>query len=126
MFDLNYNSNTPLYMQIVEQTKRLLAAGILKEGDKFPSVRELAKILTINQTTVSKAFKELDKVGLIETRPGVGTFIKIDKGKIVNDKGKFEKNLIEDFKQAIFLGYSKDELSDLFSRCERMIDENKG
>ncbi|WP_243344347.1 GntR family transcriptional regulator [Anaerococcus sp. AGMB09787] len=126
MFDLNYNSNTPLYMQIVEQTKSLLAAGILKEGDKFPSVRELAKILTINQTTVSKAFKELDKIGLIETRPGVGTFIKIDKGKIVNDKGKFEKNLIEDFKQAIFLGYSKDELSDLFSRCERMIDENKG
>ncbi|MDU2583702.1 MAG: GntR family transcriptional regulator, partial [Anaerococcus prevotii] len=63
MFNLNFNSEVPLYMQIVDETKLYIATGLLKDGDKFPSVRELSKSLSINQTTVSKAFKELDRLG---------------------------------------------------------------
>ena len=73
MFKLDPNSETPLYMQIVEQTKVAIAAGYLQNGDKFPSVRDLSKELLINQTTVSKAFKELSNQGIIKTQPGIGT-----------------------------------------------------
>lgn len=92
MFSLDPNSDTALYMQIVEQTKLAIAAGLFRNGDKFPSVRDLSKQLLINQTTVSKAFKELSNQGIIKTQPGIGTVISLDYEKI-DLKGKsFLKN----------------------------------
>ena len=121
MINLNYNSNTPLYMQIVDQTKQAIAKGLFKDGDKFPSVRDLSKTLMINQSTVSKAFKELDRLGLIESKPGVGTFIKIDQKKIEKNLGEFTDKLIEDFKEAIFLGLDKDEIIEIFEQVKRSL-----
>ncbi|MCI5972791.1 MAG: GntR family transcriptional regulator [Anaerococcus sp.] len=126
MFKLNFNSEVPLYMQIVDETKLYLAKGLLKDGDKFPSVRELSKSLSINQTTVSKAFKELDRLGLIETRPGIGTFIRIDQSKIDTNKDEFTKNLREDFTKAIFLGFAREEILAIFDETERSLYEDKG
>ncbi|MDO5047596.1 MAG: GntR family transcriptional regulator [Anaerococcus sp.] len=125
MFDLNFNSDTPLYMQIVESTKTALASGFFKDGDRFPSVRDLSKSLGINQTTVSKAFKELDRLGIIESKPGVGTFIRLDDKKLSLGKERFERRLRDDFKHAIFLGYRKDEIEEIFVDVERGINENK-
>ena len=124
MINLNYNSNTPLYMQIVDQTKQAIAKGLFKDGDKFPSVRDLSKTLMINQSTVSKAFKELDRLGLIESKPGVGTFIKIDQKKIEKNLGEFTDKLIEDFKEAIFLGLDKDEIIEIFEQVKRSLKWN--
>ena len=126
MFKLNFNSEVPLYMQIVDETKLYIAKGLLKDGDKFPSVRELSKSLSINQTTVSKAFKELDRLGLIETRPGIGTFIRIDQSKIDTNKDEFTKNLWEDFTKAIFLGFAREEILAIFDETERSLYEDKG
>lgn len=126
MFNINYSSEVPLYQQIVEQTKEMLAADLLKDGDKFPSVREISKSLSINQTTVSKAFKELDRLGIIETKPGIGTFIKIDEVKIKNSKEEFILKLEDEFKQAIFLGFDLKEISEIYEKVERSLYEDKG
>ena len=122
MFKLDPNSDTPLYMQIVEKTKVAIAAGYLKNGDKFPSVRELSRQLLINQTTVSKAFKELSNQGIIKTQPGIGTVINLDKEKINLERDEFLAKLEEDLSQAIFLKISKDEIIELYEKVEGEID----
>ena len=122
MFKLDPNSGAPLYMQIVEQTKLAIAAGYLQNGDKFPSVRELSKDLLINQTTVSKAFKELSNQGIIKTQPGIGTVIELNIEKIDLKRDKFLEKLEEDLSQAIFLKISKEEIIELYEKVEGEID----
>ncbi|MBP2014629.1 GntR family transcriptional regulator [Anaerococcus degeneri] len=122
MFKLDPNSEAPLYMQIVEQTKLAIAAGYLQNGDKFPSVRELSKDLLINQTTVSKAFKELSNQGIIKTQPGIGTVIELNIEKIDLKRDEFLEKLEEDISQAIFLKISKEEIIELYEKVEGEID----
>lgn len=122
MFKLDPNSEAPLYMQIVEQTKLAIAAGYLQNGDKFPSVRELSKDLLINQTTVSKAFKELSNQGIIKTQPGIGTVIELNIEKIDLKRDEFIEKLEEDLSQAIFLKISKEEIIELYEKVEGEID----
>lgn len=122
MFKLDPNSETPLYMQIVEQSKVAIAAGYLQNGDKFPSVRELSKELLINQTTVSKAFKELSNQGIIKTQPGIGTVIELNSEKIDLKRDEFIEKLEEDLSQAIFLKISKEEIIELYEKVEGEID----
>ena len=122
MFKLDPNSDMALYMQIVEQTKLAIAAGYLQNGDKFPSVRELSKELLINQTTVSKAFKELSNQGIIKTQPGIGTVIELNSEKIDLKRDEFLEKLEEDLSQAIFLKISKEEIIELYEKVEGEID----
>jgi|SRR5699024_1400696 len=122
MFKLDPNSQTPLYMQIVEQTKLAIAAGYLQNGDKFPSVRELSKDLLINQTTVSKAFKELSSQGIIKTQPGIGTVVKLNQEKLDLKRDEFLEKLEEILSQAIFLKISKEEIIELYEKVEGEID----
>ncbi len=68
-------STTPLYEQVVEQIKEQIAKGIVEEGEQLPSVRELATHIVINPNTVSKAYKELERNGVIITVRGKGTFV---------------------------------------------------
>lgn len=117
MFELNPNSETPLYLQIVEQTKLAIAKGYFSNGDKFPSVRELSRNLLINQATVSKAFKELDRQGIIETKAGIGTFICFDDEKINDRVDEINKKLQDDLIEARYLGISLDEVIKMYERA---------
>lgn len=75
MIRLQEHSATPIYEQIVEQLKALVVKGAMKAGDKVPSVRELSSMLLINPNTVSKAYQELERQGVIKTIRGKGTFV---------------------------------------------------
>ncbi len=101
-------------MQIVEQTKLAIAKGYFRNGDKFPSVRELSRELLINQATVSKAFKELDKQGIIETQPGIGTFISFDDDKISQRINDLLKKIEDDFIEAKYLGITLDDIVKIY------------
>jgi GntR family transcriptional regulator len=68
-------SAVPIYAQVVEQIRRLVAAGGLVAGDKLLSVRDLAASLRINRNTAAKAYQLLETQGVLETRAGQGTFI---------------------------------------------------
>lgn len=75
MFVVDVMSRVPVYEQIIKQVEEQVLTGILKEGDKLPSVRSLSVKLTINPNTIQKAYTELDRRQLIITVPGKGSFI---------------------------------------------------
>lgn len=69
------SSGVPIYRQIVEQIRLSIARGALREGDRLPSVRQLALDVKVNPTTIVKAYSELEHAGVIHTRRGMGTFV---------------------------------------------------
>ena len=75
MVQLDYRDARPIYSQIVEGYRSQIASGILQNGDKLPSVRELASQLTINPNTIQRAYRELEAEGWIATGPGKGCFV---------------------------------------------------
>lgn len=68
-------SGTPIYRQIVEQVRQSVASGVLRAGDRLPSVRDLAIELAVNPNTVAKAYQELERDGVIDTPRGRGSFV---------------------------------------------------
>lgn len=75
MIQLDFKNPKPIYEQIKDKIKELVINGIMKPGDKIPSVRELAQILTINPNTIQKAYKDLETEGFIYSVKGKGNFI---------------------------------------------------
>ena len=76
-FRLDESCGLPPYHQLVRQVRHALLLGLLQEGDRLPTVKDLANQLMINQNTVLKAYRELEYDGLATAQPGVGTFIRI-------------------------------------------------
>jgi GntR family transcriptional regulator len=75
-FHLDAASGVPAYLQIVHQVKQALRLGMLRIGDQLPTVREVVASVVINPNTVLKAYRELEREGLVHSRPGQGTFVK--------------------------------------------------
>ena len=73
--EVDFRSHVPIYVQIVEKIKHLLAAGKLKPGDQLPTVRQLAADLRVNFNTVARAYRLLDEAGVISTQQGRGTYV---------------------------------------------------
>ncbi len=74
-FFINTRSGVPIYLQLLQQLEKGIAGGILKPGDRLPTVREVALKLTVNPNTVARAYRELEYRGLIESVQGRGTFV---------------------------------------------------
>jgi len=72
---LDFRSGQPIYIQIMDQIRRMVANGELKRGDQLPTVRQLAAELRVNWNTVARAYRLLDEAGLISTQRGRGTYI---------------------------------------------------
>ena len=75
MVHLDYRDARPIYTQISDGFREQIAAGIMEQGEKLPSVRELATQLTINPDTIQRAYRELELQGWIATVPGKGCFV---------------------------------------------------
>lgn len=74
-FHLDGRSGVAPYMQLIQQVRQALRLGLLVEGDRLPTVKEVVAKVAINPNTVFKAYRELEYQGLVAPRPGVGTFI---------------------------------------------------
>lgn len=74
-FHLDQRSGLAPYQQLVRQVRQALRLGLLREGDQLPTVKEVVGSLAINPNTVLKAYRELEREGLVKPRPGVGTFV---------------------------------------------------
>jgi len=74
-FVLDARSGVSPYLQVVHQVRRALRLGLLVEGDQLPTVKDVVASLAINPNTVLKAYRELERDGLVAARPGVGTFV---------------------------------------------------
>ncbi len=75
MINLDYRDARPIYTQICDGFRDQIRAGILRTGDKLPSVRELATELTINPNTIQRAYRELELQGWVASVPGKGSFV---------------------------------------------------
>lgn len=75
-FNLDRSSGVSTYLQLVHQAKQALRLGTLRPGDQLPTAREVVETLAINPNTVLKAYRELEREGLVEGRPGMGTFVR--------------------------------------------------
>jgi len=75
-FRLNPRSGVSTYLQLVHQVRHAVRLGILRPGDQLPTVKDVVGSLAINPNTVLKAYRELEHDGLVEGRPGLGTFVR--------------------------------------------------
>ncbi|MGG1575705.1 GntR family transcriptional regulator [Fictibacillus sp. NRS-1165] len=125
LLHLDPRSSTPIWEQIIHQIKELILKKILLPGDKLPSVRELSSSLVINPNTVSKAYQELERQGIIETLRGKGTFVaecivpKADEQKVEALKQSLKQLVIE----ASYLGIDRTEFIKI---AEHYLDELGG
>jgi GntR family transcriptional regulator len=74
-FRIEGRSGIPPYIQIVQQVKHALRLGMLQPGDQLPTVKQVVADVAINPNTVLKAYRDLEREGLVEGRPGLGTFV---------------------------------------------------
>ncbi|KZE68733.1 GntR family transcriptional regulator [Fictibacillus phosphorivorans] len=113
ILNLDPRSNTPIWEQVVHQIKELILKEILLPEDKLPSVRELSSTLLINPNTVSKAYQELERQGIIETLRGKGTFVSATITPRADDqkKNELKQQLKQLLIEASYLGINHQTLS---------------
>lgn len=99
IFQINFKSGMPIYLQMVDQIKAAAASGALRPGEALPSIRPLAEELRVNRNTVAKAYAELESLGVIETMPGRGCFLKENHSALRKEVRR--KLLMEEIDQAI-------------------------
>src|SRR3984885_9147058 len=75
-FRLDGRSVVPPYLQLVQQVRQALRMGVLEVGDQLPTVREVVAAVAVNPNTVLKAYRDLEREGLVEARAGQGTFVR--------------------------------------------------
>ena len=110
MLHLDYRDIRPLYAQITDEIRQQISGGVLVQGDKLPSVRELAVELSINPNTIQRAYRQLEMEGWIATVPGKGCFVC---GCPLGDPQEEVKllNTLEDtVKRLLSMGYTRQEL----------------
>ena len=110
MVHLDYRDARPIYAQIMGGIKEQISTGVLRPGEKLPSVRELAGALAINPNTIQRAYRQLEMEGWIVTMPGKGCFVCRDERKAEAEK----QQLLAEFDRAVdsllAFGFSRDQL----------------
>ncbi len=99
IFQINYKSGKPIYLQVVDQIKAAAASGALQNGEALPSIRPLAEELRVNRNTIAKAYSELENLGVVETQPGRGCYLKENHAALRKDVRR--KLLVQEIDQAI-------------------------
>lgn len=103
LFQINFKSGKPVYLQLVDQVKAAAASGALRPGEALPSIRPLAEELRLNRNTIAKAYAELESLGVIDTLPGKGCFLKQNHSPLRKEIRR--KLLIEEIDQAIVMAH---------------------
>ena len=110
--DVDSRSGVPIYVQIVEQVRHAVDVGGLRPGERLPTVRRLAENLAVAPNTIVKAYNELQRAGLVESRPGVGTVVADGVGEVARERQVAEifRRLRVIARDAAALGISEDDL----------------
>src|SRR6266536_5678324 len=113
-FRLESRSGIAPYIQVVQQVKHALRLGLLHPGDQLPTVKEVVASIAINPNTVLKAYRELEREGLVEGRPGVGTFVLRTLGGPNADHPRLGRRLERWITEARDAGLDEESISALF------------
>ena len=110
MIILDYQDRRPLYEQVTEKFRTLILRGILKPGEKMPSVRQLAMDLSINPNTIHRAYMVLEQEGMIYPVKGKGNFVADTETIRRKNREEFVKELKDVVKKGIDLGVEEEEM----------------
>ncbi|OMI30326.1 GntR family transcriptional regulator [Bacillus haynesii] len=116
-----FSASKPIYRQIAEQLFKKMIRGEIKPGEKLPSVRELAVQTQVNPNTIQRTYNEMERMGVVETRRGQGTFV-VEHTEIIDDlKREMRSEVIGQFVQSMEeLGLSK---QDMLSELDRYLQK---
>jgi GntR family transcriptional regulator len=121
------NDGVPIYLQVVNQIKYLVAAGRLAPGEELPPIRVLAEQLVVNPNTIARAYRELENAGIVEKRRTAGTYVseqgsplaRRERRKILSDR--IDQLLAE----AATMGVSLDEVVKLLQQRHSVINASR-
>ncbi len=117
----------PIYLQVMQQIKYLVASGKLVPGEELPSIRTLAEQLLVNPNTIARAYRELEAAGVVEKRRTAGTYVAetgsplARKERLKLLKERIDQLLVESFQ----MGFELDDVLKLIQQSE-LVSRNKG
>ena len=119
-FQIDIASRTPIYRQLGQQIREAVARGRLAPESRLPSVRDLSRQLVINPNTVARVYTELEREGILNTRPGLGVFVAQPRNDLTKRARRDRVTALADelLTEAVHLGFSGEEVQALVG--ERM------
>jgi GntR family transcriptional regulator len=112
-FRIDRGTGLPTYLQIARQVRQAMRLGVLRPGDRLPTAKEVVAATAVNPNTVLKAYRELEREGLVEPRPGLGTFVRRSLAR--DDTGPLRHELEEWMARAHEAGLSVDDVDALIT-----------
>jgi GntR family transcriptional regulator len=123
-FHLNRSSGVATYLQLVHQVKQALRLGLLRPGDQLPTAKEVVAQLGINPNTVLKAYRDLEREGLVAPRPGQGTFVQQSLvSPSLAGTDRLQRELAAWVQDARAAGLTGEDMAALFDRALRESEE---
>ncbi|MDO4633175.1 MAG: GntR family transcriptional regulator [Eubacteriales bacterium] len=123
---MNYQTDRPIYLQVIDDIRQKLIRGEITPGEKLPSVRELAQQYQINPNTASRVYKEMERSGICFTRRGMGTFITEEDTMMKQIKSEMAAECLDSFLQTMqMMGFRlEDMIQMLTERYEEGREDN--
>lgn len=116
-FQIDSASRLPIYRQLSQQIREAIARGKLRAEQRLPSVRELSRSLVVNPNTVARVYTELEREGVLNTRPGLGVYVARPKADLTKRARRERLTELVDglLTEAVHLGFSADEVIDFLN-----------
>ncbi|MBU3159696.1 GntR family transcriptional regulator [Clostridium frigoris] len=120
-----FNDKTPIYLQIMDIIKMNIVTGKLKANDKLPSVREMATNMNVNPNTLQRSYQELERLGIVYTQRGTGTFVGEREDMVDELKREMAKEVIDSFILRMKnLGFNDNEIIKSVSKETMEVKQN--
>src|SRR6267378_8173822 len=114
-FQLDTTSGVATYLQLVQQVRQALQLGIVEPGDQLPTAQQVVASLAINPNTVLKAYRDLERAGLVRARPGMGTFVVATLPRTdPQAQAKFRRSMAAWLRSARAAGLAPDEIEAIY------------
>ena len=116
-FQIDTASRTPIYRQLVAQIREAVARGRLLPEARLPSVRDLSRSLVVNPNTIARVYTELERDGVLNTRPGLGVFVAQPHNDLTKRarRDRLLSQVDELFTESVHLGFTAEEIMNLLS-----------
>src|SRR5262245_59610382 len=111
-FQVDPSTRVPIYRQLMDQVRLAVARGRLRPGSRLPSVRQLSRELVVNPNTIARVYTELERDGVLNTRPGLGVFVAEPQAELsASARRQRLAEIIDAFStDAVHLGFSADDV----------------
>ncbi|MBC8060648.1 MAG: GntR family transcriptional regulator [Clostridiaceae bacterium] len=124
--DIFFNDKSPIYLQIIDYIKMDIVTGKLQGDAKLPSVREMSATLKVNPNTLQRAYQELERMGIVYTQRGMGTFVSEDNNMVENLKNEMAKEIIDSFMLRMkSLGFTEPQIIKIISKEVMEVKNNE-